>query len=125
MTDLIYQYQLWRGMFEDVVVWAWVFYLMQIADGVTTYIALKLPGSREGNPAVRWVMDRIGILPSILIIKAAYIVLMYFGARQMGADAVMLWSIFYVGVVIWNIGKIHKFRKAQKQLQLLPEFRDN
>lgn len=114
MNDLIYQYQIWRGQFEDVVIWAWVFYLMQIADGVTTYIALKLPGSKEGNPAIRWVMDRIGILLAIVIIKAAYIVMMYFGARQMGANVVMFWSMVYVGVVIWNIGKINKFRKASQ-----------
>lgn len=115
MQDLIYQYQLWRGQFEDVVVWAMVFYIMQIADGLTTYIALKLPGSREGNPAVRWVMDKIGILPAILIIKAFYIAMMYLGARQMGANVVMFWSMVYVGVVIWNIGKIQKFRKKSWQ----------
>lgn len=115
MTDLIYQYQLWRAMQEDVVIWAWVFYAMQIADGVTTYIALKLPGSREGNPAVRWVMDKIGILPAIVIIKATYIVMMYFGARHMGADIVMLAAVAYVAVVIWNIGKIQKFRKKSWQ----------
>ena len=101
-------------MIDRVEIWAVVFYVMQIADGITTYIALKLPGSREGNPAVRWVMNKIGILPAILIIKAAYIALMYFGAVQMGADVVMLWSIFYVAVVVWNIGKIQKFRKAAK-----------
>lgn len=112
MTDLIYQYQLWRGQFEDVVVWATIFYILQIADGVTTYIALKLPGSREGNPVIRWVMDRIGILPAIVMIKAAYIALMYFGARDMGANVVMFWSLVYVAVVIWNVGKILKFRKA-------------
>lgn len=113
MTDLIYQYQLWRAMQDDVVVWAWVFYVMQVLDGITTYIALKLPGSREGNPAVQWVMDRIGILPAIVAIKAFYIGLMYFGAHTMGADIVMLAAMGYVGIVIWNIGKINKFRKQR------------
>lgn len=102
-------------MVDRLAIWAVVFYVMQIADGVTTYIALKLPGSKEGNPAVRWVMDRIGILPAILIIKAAYIVLMYFGAHTMGANIVMLAAMGYVGIVIWNIGKIQKFRKASWQ----------
>ena len=102
-------------MIDRLAIWAVVFYVMQVLDGVTTYIALKLPGFKEGNPAVRWVMDRIGILPAIVIIKAFYIALMYFGARQMGADMVMLAAVAYVGVVIWNIGKIQKFRKASWQ----------
>lgn len=98
-------------MIDRLAIWAVVFYVMQIADGVTTYIALKLPGIKEGNPAMRWVFERIGILPAIVIIKTFYIVMMYFGARQMGANVVMFWSMVYVGIVIWNIGKIQKFRK--------------
>ena len=99
-------------MIDRLVIWAMVFYVMQIADGVTTYIALKMPGIKEGNPAMRWVFERIGILPAIVIIKTFYIVMMYFGARQMGADMVMLAAIAYVAVVIWNIGKIRKHRQS-------------
>ena len=41
---------------------------LQLADGWTTWQVLRL-GGRETNPAVRWLMERIGAYPALLLTK--------------------------------------------------------
>jgi len=40
---------------------------LQIADSVTTYTALKNPKLGEGNPAVRWIIARVGLLAAMAL----------------------------------------------------------
>ena len=99
-------------MIDRVVILANLFYILQIADALTTYYALKLGGS-EANPVVRKLMDAIGVLPAMLAFKALSIAAVYFGAYSMGADVLMLWCVFYVVVVIWNVAQINKLRSQK------------
>lgn len=109
MNDILYQLALWRGMYNPVELWALVFYVMQVADATTTYIAIKMGGS-EGNPIARWMFDKFGMIPTMLVVKALSIASVYYGANEMGADVLTFWTLFYVGVVVWNVAQINKLR---------------
>lgn len=43
--------------------------LLQIADGVSTYLALKRPDRRETNGLLAAIFNRIGILPGLILVK--------------------------------------------------------
>ena len=112
-----YELQLaWAWWNATDILWRWTmaFMVTQVLDGLTTYIGLRFPGSKEGNPVIRWVMDRIGVVPTIISIKALYMCGMYYGAAKMGVNGVIFWTVAYTAVVIWNVGKIQKYRKAAK-----------
>lgn len=109
MNDILYQFALWRGQYTAVELWAMCFYALQVGDAITTYVALKM-GGREGNPVVRKVIETIGLIPALLIFKALSVAGVYYGANAMGADVLTFWTLFYVGVVGWNIAQINKLR---------------
>ena len=51
-----------------------LFVLLSIADGITTYKALKRPGTREANPVMRWLFEHFGIHQTLIVSKMAAIV---------------------------------------------------
>ena len=74
---------------------------LQLADIYTTRRIL-LAGGKEMNPAVRWLIGRFGIMPALLVSKAAMLVL---------ATAFLLpypWAlgglcVFYAGIIWYNV----------------------
>ena len=59
---------------------------------------------------LRKVSETIGLIPALLIFKALSVAGVYYGANAMGADVLTFWTLFYVGVVGWNIAQINKLR---------------
>jgi hypothetical protein len=53
--------------------------LLQIGDGVTTWLCLRSPDRYEANKALKWLMDRIGVIPSLLLTKLAFSALLITG----------------------------------------------
>lgn len=51
-----------------------LFVVLSIADGITTWKALKRPGTREANPAMRWLFDKFGTVQTLIVAKGAAIV---------------------------------------------------
>ena len=49
------------------------FVVAQIADFVTTILALDRKGTREANPVMKWLMGKIGTAPALFFPKVAYI----------------------------------------------------
>ena len=49
------------------------FCLLQVADAVTTYTVLD-QGGRELNPVMRYVMDKMGMVPGLIVAKLALII---------------------------------------------------
>lgn len=45
--------------------------ILQVLDGATTYYGITKAGAQELNPAVKWAMDKAGIIPAIAMMKAA------------------------------------------------------
>ena len=45
--------------------------ILQALDGATTYYGITKAGAQELNPAVKWAMDKVGLVPAIALMKAA------------------------------------------------------
>ena len=52
----------------DYIVFS-LFLLTQILDVVSTTLALKKPNIVESNKLLKWLMDRIGIVPALVLLK--------------------------------------------------------
>lgn len=79
----------------------YVLVALQIIDLVTTVIAVQRPGLVEGNRFVKFFMDKIGVLPTALIVKGAFIGwIAYFQAEiPDGIFAVLILGYLWV---CWN-----------------------
>lgn len=85
-----------------------LFILTQILDVVSTTLALKRPNVEEKNPIMKWLMDRVGIIPAlilskvvaVLIVAAIYLLLPdYRFVLAIGIGATIPW---YAYVIIGN-----------------------
>lgn len=47
--------------------------ILQILDGMTTYEALTNKGAVEANFLLRWFMDKVGIIPALVVTKTVFI----------------------------------------------------
>jgi hypothetical protein len=78
--------------------------LLQIADCLTTVHILK-NGGREANPMMNWLFNKIGTIPSLVIMKLLVIGVMVW-AWNIWATLVAV--VLYLGVVGWNLYQIWK-----------------
>lgn len=83
---------------------------LQLGDCVTTWMALRMPGHREGNPFMRALFGVVGVLPGLAIKFAAMVALglWLFTFTDLTApialgviDALTAW-------VVWN--NVHRIR---------------
>lgn len=80
---------------------------LQVADIVTTIIALRGP-AHEANPILKKMMDLIGVVPALLLIKGAFITFLW--QYQALLPVELLWALcaFYVWIVLGNVQTIRK-----------------
>ena len=79
----------------------YVLIALQIIDLVSTVLALNKPGLVEGNRWLKAVMDKVGVLPTLLIAKGGFIAwIAYFRAEiPDGIFAVLILGYLWV---CWN-----------------------
>ena len=78
--------------------------ILQVLDGATTYYGITKAGAQELNPAVKWVMDKIGLVPAIALMKAAVCLVLFL----IVLPPWMYWCLIalYVAVVGNNVYQI-------------------
>lgn len=89
-----------------------IFTVLQIADIVTTIKVLKRPDRKEGNKIMAWLMDKIGIVPTLIIPKTLAVLILGYAAYlypglpdttgtwpHILSGVLICWSGFYVLVV--------------------------
>ena len=70
--------------------------IASFADLASTAVALRNPRLSEANPALRWLFARFGALPTLIVLKGAYVGLAFwFGLAGM----VPVWAVWLVAVV--------------------------
>ena len=75
-----------------------LFGFLQVADGYTTYKLLS-NGGRELNPVMRWVMDKLGMVQGLVLMKLLTIGLV----AAAFSEALTFWlCVLYICVVGWN-----------------------
>lgn len=78
-----------------------LFVLLSIADGITTYRALKRPGTREANRVMRWLFEHFGVHQTLIVSKLSALGVIW---HTMGPPTVYVlagWSAVY-GWAIWH-----------------------
>lgn len=55
---------------------------LQVGDAVTTAINLKRPGGKEHNPLIRKLMDKLGVLPA-LVVKGVIVTALGYGIYRL------------------------------------------
>ena len=77
-----------------------LFAALQVSDAVLTLLILR-DGGRELNPIMRWLMDKIGIVPALVWVKLVLVV-----AVTAWVHSVLLLAVFvaiYIAVVVFNM----------------------
>lgn len=97
-------------MLSDLDRWVVAFYAMQVADAISTYVAIKMGGS-EGNPLAKKIMAKLGVIPTLVGGKALVCASIYYNAHLIDPRLLMLLTVFYLGVVAWNTKQIVELRK--------------
>lgn len=96
-------------MFDVIVVLtslSWVLIILNVADAITTYIALSKDGVTEGNPIIKYLIDRIGVIGALLLAKGSVVVFLL--VITLNGTVMPIWLVgplvvFYIWVVINNI----------------------
>lgn len=81
------------------MIWLIICAALQVADSALTVLVIN-GGGRELNPIIRWLMDKLGMIPALAVTKAfliAYLAWASIPALTIGACAV------YAAVVAWNL----------------------
>lgn len=89
-------------MYEFIL---WYVIAMQVCDGVTTYIALAEMNGREANPVVRWVLEKLGLIPGLIAVKGGFALAVYFVQPHIYVLAPI--ALLYFFVVSWNTRLIY------------------
>lgn len=78
-----------------------VFIALQIADAGLTVVIIRA-GGRELNPAVRVLIERLGLVPGLVAAKALLIALVLACLPIVPLWALIALDVLYMGVVGWN-----------------------
>lgn len=76
-----------------------VLILLQIADGMTTFYALWGGKGREANPVVNWVIEKIGLIPGLIVVKSVGVVLAVWVYNLDGFMVLLAMTILYAYIV--------------------------
>jgi len=76
---------------------------LQVLDLLTTVVALRNPKLTEGNSILKPLMDKFGVLPTLVVIKGAFIGLLFWAAPLVPIEVLYIGCAFYCWVVFNNI----------------------
>lgn len=78
---------------------------LQVLDLLTTVIALRNPKLTEGNGILKPLFDKLGVVPTLLIVKIAFVTLAIWAAPQVPVEVLYALIAGY-GWVVWNNVKL-------------------
>jgi hypothetical protein len=76
---------------------------LQVLDLVTTVIALRNPKLTESNGVLKPLMDKFGVLPTLIVLKGAFIALLWWAAPLVPVEVLYLLTAGYCWIVINNV----------------------
>jgi len=83
---------------------------LQLLDAATTYYSLAKLGARESNPVARFAMDKLGIVPALVLLKSAVVGVFIAFTYPLWFYAVV--AALYAGVVGNNAYVIYKIKSG-------------
>ena len=90
-----------------------IYLALQVADGITTKLALSTPGLKEGNPLVGFAITVFGTNGGIIAVKGLGVILGV-GVFLCGPPVAAAWGLgalnaVYAGVVAHNILELKEY----------------
>lgn len=89
------------------MIWFILLCIVAIADGVLTFLILK-EGGKELNSLMKQLMDKIGIVPTIVINRVVLLTIGFFVPQL-----AMPLSLIFAAVAAWNLVQYLKVRKGK------------
>jgi hypothetical protein len=89
-----------------------VFLLTQIADVVTTILAVRA-GASEGNPIIKVMIKKLGLIPALLLIKFLVLISIGLGIYYLPTRWIMI--ILVMASVVYTAVCINNFLVFRKQ----------
>lgn len=83
-----------------------IFYILialQALDVLSTVVALRNPKLHEANWLLKPIMDKLGVLPALLLVKGVFIALLALYWREIQVELLYALAALYVYVVFSNI----------------------
>ena len=81
---------------------AYLLMALQAVDAITTYLAIG-KGASEGNPIMRKLFEKIGMVPALLVIKGAMAAAAWHWRYEMGMVGLGLLCAWYIAVAVNNL----------------------
>ena len=85
----------------------YIFIALQVLDAVSTVIALD-GGGHEVNPILKKIMDKIGVIPALVLVKCAAIAFFWYYQELLPDPLVLLLCLGYVWILYNNIQVIRE-----------------
>jgi hypothetical protein len=76
---------------------------LQVLDLLTTVIALRNPKLTEGNGLLKPLFERFGVLPTLIVVKLAFVGLLWWAAPQVPVELLYLLCAGYCWIVFNNV----------------------
>ena len=77
--------------------------ILQAIDAISTIVLLQRPGFAEGNGFLKKIMDKIGVAPTLLIVKGGFAAWIIYFQAQLPQEILVLLCVGYVWVVYNNL----------------------
>jgi nitrate reductase NapE component len=92
-----------------------IFTILIVLDGYTTYRCLQLPSNKEGNPVLRFFMDKIGLIPTLILTRLIIVGLFGYCLWQYNVlyltYALGALCILFAGVQVNNILRMRRKKR--------------
>ena len=75
-----------------------VFIALAIADARLTWLILRGGNGRELNPVIRWLIEKLGLVPALVVKTVALVAIGFYSPES----TLMVLIGIYSAVVLWN-----------------------
>ncbi len=83
---------------------AYLFILLNVADALLTMIGMS-QGKKEMNPVANMLMEQIGVLPTVVLLKLASVAIVLAVATRLPL-LLPIGCVAVAGAVLWNLTKL-------------------
>ena len=81
---------------------AYLLMALQAVDAITTYLAIG-KGAAEGNPIMRKLFEKIGMVPALIIMKGALMAIVWRWRDDLGMTWLAVFCAGYFAVAVNNL----------------------
>lgn len=81
---------------------------LQAADAATTYLVVRRGKGFEANVILAYLFTRLGMIPTLLLVKGIFIAVLIWGAPQIPLPILVLMFVCYFWVIVNNINVLKK-----------------